>query len=59
MGLIPEWYDENISVAALLGPCALPNWWQIQDVYTEDAFTWFADNDIYVINGGVDWPATY
>ena len=25
MGLIPKWYDENVSVAALLGPCTCPN----------------------------------
>ena len=25
MGTIPEWYDANISVAALMGPCTSPN----------------------------------
>ena len=25
MGLIPEWYDENVSSAVLLGPCDCPN----------------------------------
>ena len=25
MGIIPEWYDKNVSVAALMGPCTSPN----------------------------------
>lgn len=25
MGLIPEWYDKNVSVAAVMGPCTCPN----------------------------------
>ena len=25
MGLIPKWYDENVSIAALMGPCTCPS----------------------------------
>ena len=25
LGEIPEWYDENISISALMGPCTSPN----------------------------------
>ena len=56
MSLIPEWYDENISMSAFLGPCALPNWEQIQDVYVESDFRWLHDNNIYVFNStGASW----
>ena len=56
MAIIPDWYDENISTAAFLGPCTTPNWEQIQDVYRESDFEWMRENDIYVLNGGADWP---
>ena len=55
MSLIPEWYDENISISAFLGPCATPNWEQIQDVYVETDMRWLHDNNIYVLNGGALW----
>ena len=56
MGLIPEWYDENISTSAFLGPCVTPNWEQIQDVYVESDMKWLHDNGIYVLNySGDSW----
>ena len=55
MSLIPEWYDENISISAFLGPCATPNWEQIKDVYLEEEIKWLHANDIYVLNGGANW----
>ena len=57
MALIPEWYDENISSAAFLGPCTTPNWEQIKDVYIESDFVWLRENGIYVLNGGANWEA--
>ena len=33
MGLIPEWYDENISIAALWGPCTSPTTTYLADFY--------------------------
>jgi len=24
MGIIPEWYDENVSIAVMMGPCTSP-----------------------------------
>ena len=50
MGLIPEWYDENVSVAALMGPCTVPSL-KYFDVYTEEVQNFLNDNDIYVIAG--------
>ena len=55
MAYIPEWYDENISTAALFGPCALPNWEQIQYTYVEGDFVWMKENGIYALNGGDNW----
>lgn len=57
MGEIPEWYDENISISALLGPCTSPNEKYFKDVYTPEVWSFLADNDIYVIAGGPDWDA--
>jgi len=34
MGLIPEWYDANVSMAVLLGPCTIPNTKYFLDLYT-------------------------
>ena len=59
MALIPEWYDENISTAAFLGPCATPNWEQVQDIYVESDIRWLHDNGIYVLNySGDSWEET-
>ena len=38
MGTIPEWYDANISVAALMGPCTSPNTAYFKDFYTKDVW---------------------
>lgn len=34
MAQIPDWYDENISVAVQMGPCTSPN-----PTYFEELFT--------------------
>jgi len=36
MGLIPEWYDQNVSVAALMGPCTTPNDMYFKPIYTKE-----------------------
>ena len=33
MGIIPDWYDENVSMVALLGPCTSPNTKYFVDLY--------------------------
>ena len=56
MALIPEWYDENISMSAFLGPCTTPLWEpQIREIYVEEDFKWMKENGIYVLNGGPNW----
>jgi predicted alpha/beta hydrolase len=33
---IPEWYDENISMSVLMGPCTSPNQKYFFDLYTQE-----------------------
>ena len=56
MGLIPEWYDQNVSVAALLGPCTTPNPVWFAPIYTKENMDFLAQNNIYVI-AGPNWEA--
>ena len=56
MGLIPEWYDENVSVAALMGPCTTPNQKYFGDMYTKENWDFLQENNIYVI-AGPNWEA--
>ena len=51
MGIIPEWYDENISMAVLLGPGTVPNMKYMVNFYTPETVKCFEDNDIYAIAG--------
>ena len=51
MGEIPEWYDENVSVAALMGPCTSPNPSYFVSPYNKENWDWLAENDIWVIAG--------
>lgn len=50
MGLIPEWYDENVSIAALMGPCTSPTQ-EYFEAYTKENWDWLQDNDIYALDG--------
>ena len=54
MGLIPDWYDKNVSMAVLLGPCTVPNPTYFS-VYTKENWDFMEKNEIYVIAGGPDW----
>jgi len=56
MGLIPEWYDQNISTAVMLGPCTSPNKTYFEG-YTKENFEWLDANGIYVTGNtyGPDW----
>ena len=51
MAQIPEWYDENVSVAALLGPCTSPSLTYLATPYTKENWDFLAENDIWVIDG--------
>ena len=51
MGIIPKWYDANVSIAALMGPCTSPNQKYFTDLYTYENWKWFMNNNIYVIDG--------
>ena len=51
MGLIPEWYDENISIAVLLGAGTVPNEKYMIPFYTPELVKCFEDNDVYAIAG--------
>jgi len=54
MGIIPEWYDANISSAAFLGPCTVPNEKYFSDDYNETYWNFLIDNGIWVL-GGPNW----
>ena len=54
MGSIPEWYDENVSIGLLWGPCTTPTETYLKEVYTEDNWNFLIENDIYVL-GGPNW----
>ena len=56
MAQIPEWYDENVSVSALMGPCTSPNQKYFLDMYTEENWNFLTDHGIYVIDGP-NWEA--
>ena len=56
MGLIPEWYDENMSVAALMGPCITPNTKYFSELYTPEVWNCLTSNNIYAI-GDPNWDA--
>ena len=51
MGLRTQWYDENISIAALWGPCTRPNEKYFVDLYTEENWSFMLDNGIWVFAG--------
>ena len=51
MGIIPQWYDENVSVGALLGPCTTPGQEYFIPLYTYENWKWFIENDIWVMDG--------
>ena len=36
MGLIPEWYDENVTMGVLMGPCTSPAESYFGSVYTPE-----------------------
>ena len=57
LGLIPEWYDDNVSAAVMLGPCDCPNTIYFKPVYTPENWQWLDDNGIYVIanTAGPSW----
>lgn len=57
MGLIPEWYDQNISSAVLLGPCDCPNAVWFAPVYSQRAWEFLDANQIWVLanTAGYDW----
>ena len=50
MGLIPEWYDENISISVMLGPGTDPNT-KYFEAYTAETYKCFKDNNICVMAG--------
>ena len=56
MGLIPEWYDENMSVVALMGPCLTPNTKYFEELYLPENWKCMTSNGIYV-TGGPNWEA--
>ena len=51
MGIIPKWYDDNVSMAALFGPCTSPNKKYFLNFYNYENWKWFMENNIYVMNG--------
>ena len=51
MGLMPEWYDANVSIAALMGPCTSPNTFYLEPLYTKEVMDFLDENDIWVLSG--------
>ena len=58
MALMPEWYDENVSVAAFWGPCTIPNQKYFKDLYTAENWNFLYENEIWA-TGGPDWDRAY
>lgn len=56
MAVIPDWYDENISISALMGPCTCPGADYFTPIYTEENMSFLKENGIYVI-AGPNWEA--
>ena len=54
MGLIPEWYDENMSVVALMGPCITPSLKYLGTLYLPEVWNCLTRNNCYVI-GDPNW----
>ena len=54
MGIIPEWYDENISMAVLLGPGTIPSKKYFEPFYTPETVKCLEDNGVWVI-AGANW----
>ena len=54
MGLIPEWYDENMSVVALMGPCITPNTKYFGELYTPECWNCLTSNNVFAV-GGPNW----
>ena len=57
MALNPEWYDKNVSVAAMLGPCTSPSPGYFVPLFTKEIVDFMDENGIWVISGGPDWAA--
>ena len=51
MGLMPEWYDENVSIAALMGPCTSPSTKYFDMFYKKHVWDWLVENEIWVMDG--------
>ena len=51
MGLIPEWYDENISMAVLLGAGTIPNQKYFAPFFNEETAKCLEDAGVYAIAG--------
>ena len=51
MGLMTEWYDENVSVAVMWGACPIVNESYLGELYTEENVRFLLDNGIYVFAG--------
>ena len=56
MGLIPEWYDENMSIVALMGTCITPNTKYFGNLYTPEVWNCLQSNNIYAI-ADPNWEA--
>ena len=57
MGLIPEWYDQNVTMGIMMGPCTSPNETYFGAVYNAENWKFMEDNEIWVLAGGPDWAA--
>jgi pimeloyl-ACP methyl ester carboxylesterase len=56
MGIIPEWYDKNISTAVLLGPCVIPNE-KYFHAYSKESWDFLNEHEIWAIGNseGPSW----
>ena len=51
MAEIPEWYDYNVSVAILMGPCSYPTVTFLEPLYNKENWDCLAENEIYAFAG--------
>lgn len=51
MAQIPDWYDENISVAVQMGPCTSPNPMYFEELYTKKNWDCILESGVFVFAG--------
>ena len=51
MALNPEWYDANVAIAAMWGPCTYPSKTYLDPTYTKENMRFLEENNIWAFSG--------